>query len=84
MKNSPHLYITDLPIVACLDIEALCGEVISNPQICLAWDELVIGGPLDLTATKFCTKCKKAFIGLPWEEKRVNVFGIMAGGSDAA
>lgn len=83
MKNDPHLYIAEIPIVVGLDVDTLCLKRILNAQLVLMWDSFVVGKKVDLEGSRICAKCLNALGALPASEERTYLFGILPGGADA-
>lgn len=85
MKNDPHLYSAEIPIVAGLDVEALCQKPITRAQVVMMWDSLVVGKKVDLEGSRICARCLQALAAMPTPdpEERTYLFGILSGGADA-
>lgn len=84
MKNDPHLYQTEAPILEGQTYQVLCGREIPRAKFVLMFDAVEMALPLRLLNCRCCKKCLEQLQNSPadpWKQPRY-IYGIISHGEE--
>jgi hypothetical protein len=58
-----HLVVREDRLQAGSTVEAICGAIVTECEIALMWDTLLVGGPMALSSILCCKNCWERLVG---------------------